>query len=329
MNGVLRLVGLVLTIGVAGCGDEYASPPTGSPQSRVYNENYGAVYQRPAVTTEDRALSYWAQDIAQDYAGPQVEDAPSSLKAATLSLDCTLPGPSAEAQVVFVEIHAGYDDAPLFFVTNNDINRIRRNMKNGRKRAELNHMLRSNAAGQIDVFVTEVRQPVYLVLAAHDETIWSLQIAEGVKIDGISVIGHNSQALAHAPEEARVGFAVIVDSPQSDCLEPPQQPVTGSWRALHKLDNKRVGDGFRRIIDEARENHDRFRYWLEVRFGVPDRTITAYRTAHVLIGPKPNTRVGYRRLTGTQLAFTPNATPVWGDRDAAADAIFRLPETSP
>ena len=323
MRGISSLATLALCIGMAGCGDGNAKPE-GSPQSRIYNQYYGAVYKRPAVTTEDRALSYWAQDIAQDYAGPRVKDAPASLAAATLSLDCSLPAPSAEALVVFVEIYGGYDDAPLYFVTDRDIERVRQTIETTRKRPRLDRMLEKQAAKQVDVFVTETEQPVYLVLAAYNETIWSLQIAAGARLDGVSVIGHESQALAHAPEGARVGFAVVDNSPQLSCVELPQRPVTDSWEALEKLDDKRVGRGFRKTVDEAREQHYRFRDWLRARVGDPDRTLDAYRTAHVLIGPRPATPLRYRRLTGTQLAFTPNSTPVWGDRGDAADAIYRL-----
>ena len=143
----------------------------------------------------------------------------------------------------------------------------------------------------------------------------------------MSVVGYEPQALAHAPEETRVGFAVYDESPQRDCLEYPQRPVTDSWKALQKVDDKRTGRGFRKTVDEARENHYRFRDWLRSRVGDPDRTIAAYRTAHVLIGPKPATPLRYRPLTGTQVAFTPNATPVWGDRGDVADAIYHLAKT--
>ena len=73
MKGILRLAVLGLGLGMAGCGEDF-SRPKGSPETRIYNGYYGAVYKRPAVTTEDRALSYWAQDIAENYAGPRVKE---------------------------------------------------------------------------------------------------------------------------------------------------------------------------------------------------------------------------------------------------------------
>ena len=200
MKGILRLAVLGLGLGMAGCGEDF-SRPKGSPETRIYNGYYGAVYKRPAVTTEDRALSYWAQDIAEDYAGPRVKDAPASLAAATLSLVCSLPEPSAEALVVFVEISGGYDDAPLHFFTDNDVEGVRRSIEVNRKRPDLDRMLRGSAAEQVDVFVTEGEQPVYLVLGAYNATIWSLQIAEGARLDGVSVIGYEPQALAHGPDQ--------------------------------------------------------------------------------------------------------------------------------
>ncbi len=321
----MAALALALGLWMAGFGDEF-DKPNGMPESRVFNENYGAVYPRPAVTTEDHAVSYWVQDIVEDYAKPRVKDAPASLAATELPFGCLLPRPSDKAQVVFVEIYSGYDHAPLYFVTENDVKTVRRHIETKQKRPNLDRMLNVNAAQQVDVFVTEVEQPVYLVLAAHNETIWSLQIAEGARLDGVSIIGYEPQALAHAPEHARVGFAVVVGSPQGDCVETPQQPVNDTWRALQKTNDKRVGEGFRTIIDEASQNHDRFRGWLRWHVGDPHRTIDAYRTAHVLIGPKPATRLRYRPLTGTQLTYTPNAIPVWGSKNDVADIIYGFAE---
>jgi len=325
MRGLLPLASLALGLFLAGCGDDNARPD-GLPDSRVYNGNYGAIYTRPAVTTDDRRMSYWAQDIADGYAGPHVNDMPARLVAASLASGCMLPKPSADAEIVYVEIYAGFDDAPLYFVTHDDVKAVKRYIEANQKRPDLERMVEINAAKQVDVFVTEVEKPVYLVLAAYDQTVWSLQMAEGVQLDGIAVLGYEPQALAHAPANVPVGYVVYDKSPQRGCMEIPQRPVNENWKAVQKAEKQRSESGFRKTIREARQNHYRFRNWLSTRVGHPHRTIDAYRTSHVLVGPAPSARLRYRRLRDAELGFTANAVPIWGDADDAADRIYELAE---
>jgi len=324
MHRPLTLTTLVLSLFLAGCNDD--ARPDGFPESRVYDGNYGATYKRPAVATEQREKSYWAQDIADGYASPRESDAPARLVAASLSGGCTLPKPSDGAEVVYVEIYAGYDDAPLFFVKHDDIKEVRRYIEATHSRPDLERMVKVNAAKQVDVFVTETEKPVYLVLAAYDQTIWSLQIADGVELDGIAVLGYEPQALAHAPANVRVAYAVYDKSPQQRCMAMPQRPVNGTWKALEKAQKQRSESGFKRTINEARENRSRFWNWLSTRVGRPDRSIDAYLTSHVLVGPQPSARMQYRPLAGAEMGFTDNAVPIWGDAGDAEDRIYELAE---
>lgn len=324
MRRLLPLTTLALGLLLTGCDND--AKPEGVAESRVYNGNYGAIYKRPAVTTEKREKSYWAQDIAEGYASPRRGDSPARLVAASLTNGCLLPTPSAEAEIVYVEIYAGYDDAPLYFVTHDDIKAVRRYIEENHERPDLERMVRINAAKQVDVFVTETEKPVYLVLTAYDETIWSLQLGDGVQLDGIAIIGYEPQALAHAPSGVRIGYTVYDKSPQRSCMEIPQRPVNGSWKAVAKAEKQRSESGFKKTIKEARQNHYRFRNWLSAHVGRPQRTIDAYRTSHVLVGPPPSARLHYRPLTDAELGFSANAVPIWGDADDAADRIYELAE---
>lgn len=314
--------GLALSLALVGCNEDFAKPK-GFPESRVHNGIYGAVYKRPAVTTDDRNLSYWAQDLATDYAGPRLRDAPAKLVGARLA-GCSLPQPSEGAEVVYVELYSGFDDAPLFLVTRDDIKDVKRYIDARQEHPDIDRLLNNSTAQQVDVFVTETEKPVYLVLATYDETIWSLQLAEGVELDGIAIIGYEAQALAHAPENTRVGYVVYDDSPQGRCMTVPQRPVTDSWDAVERAKKQKHDHGFNKILKEARQDHRKFRGWLRGRVGPPDRTINAYRTAHVLVGPKPATPLRYRPLTGTALSYTGNAIPIWGDEGDAAERIYEL-----
>ncbi|TQV73276.1 hypothetical protein [Denitrobaculum tricleocarpae] len=325
MRGLKTLGAIALGVLLAGCGDDNAKPE-GFPESRVRNDIYGAIYKRPAVTTENRDVSYWAQDLALDYSAPRLSDAPAQLVKARKSAGCSLPKPSADAEVVYVEIYSGRDDAPLFLVTPKDVEGVKRYIEAKNKRPDLDRLLSSGNARQVDVFVTEVEKPVYLVLAAYDTTIWSLQLAEGVKLDGVAVIAYEAQALAHAPKQARVSYIVHEDSPQSRCMTVPHRPVNENWKAVERAAKQNHDRGFNKILKDARRDHRKFRSWMLGRVGPPDRNIDAYQTAHVLIGPKPATPLRYKPLTGSALAYSANAIAIWGDESDAAAVIYDLAE---
>jgi len=323
MRRSTTMVVLLLGALLGGCEDESALPE-GDPKGEVYNGNYGATYKRYSVTTEDRARVYWAQEIADGFASPVASAAPAKFEPTHLSGSCYLPPPSDNAEIVFVEVYSGNETMPLHFVGNDEMDDLRSYIERQGGRPDIDRLLESSAADQIDVFITETDRPIYLVLAAYDETLWSLQLADGVQLDGIAIIGYEAQALAHKPGRVLAAFAVVDDSPQQHCAVTPRRPVNENWRILHR---EREGQtNLTRTLDEARRGHSAFRSWLATRIGYPDRTVDAYQTSHVLIGPKPENRMQYRPLTGAEVIYAPTATPVWGTDGDAERIIYGLAE---
>ncbi len=310
------------------CNDD-SEIPAGFPGSNVMKDDYGAVYFPPAVTTDLATRVYWAQELVEDYRRPGTR-MPTLLAPSALDGACGFPAPSPEALVAFVEIHGGKHETPLFLVNREDIAAMRK--------AELSpdsgaagepphpaELVRSASVGQVDVFVTETTRPVYLMLAAHDETLWSLQLAEGARLDGVAVFARRPQALANAPEDARLAFTVRDGSQQRRCFIPPQRPVDETWRVLEKVETETeiAGTSFRYLVEKATREHAAFRSWIGKHIRPPDTAVSAYRTGHVLIGPKPARRQAYRPLEGATVLFSANAVPVWGENSDAEKAILQ------
>ena len=120
-----RLAILVLSLSLAACGEEEFARPADFPDSHVENAHFGAIYQRTAVTTEDRAVVHWVGDIAEGYTGPRVVDVPAQLIPSSLGSSCRFPKPSSGARIVLVEIFAGYDVSPLYLFTESDVDGLR------------------------------------------------------------------------------------------------------------------------------------------------------------------------------------------------------------
>ena len=313
---------------VLGACNEDSEIPAGFPGSNVMKDDYGAVYFPPAVTTDLRNRVYWAQELVEDYRRPGA-GTPTLLVPSALDGECGFPAPSPESLVAFVEIHGGKHETPLFLVNREDIAAILDDIRNATgaageapNRAEL---VRSASAGQVDVFVTETARPVYLMLAADDETLWSLQLAEGARLDGVAVFARRPQALANAPEAARLAFTVRDGSPQRGCFIPPQRPGDETWRLLEKVETETeiAGTSFRYLVEKAGREHAAFRRWIGKHIRPPDTAVSAYRTGHVLIGPKPARRQAYRPLDGATVLFSANAVPLWGDEGEAKQAVLQ------
>ena len=314
---------LILVAVVVNSGNEL-SKPNRAPESYVYNGNYGATYKRPAVTTEQRSITHWAQDIAINYVLPRIADAPASLVATTLSESCGLPQPSTNAKIASVQIYEGNSKAPLHFVSPKKVQALREYLETKKSRPYLEPKI----AGNVDVFVSEVNQPTYLVLSSYSSVIWSIHLAKGARLDGVSIVGYHAQALAHVPENIPVGFVVFSGSPQRDCMVVPQAPVTDSWLAIQRAQHLSTGSSFRYTIEDANEKHLAYRDWLRDSVGAPEIEVVALATANVLIGPPPSTPIQHRSLAGINLVFTPNAIPVWGNMNTVSDVIHNIAKSN-
>ena len=303
---------------IVGCDE--SSIPTKPSSENVHYGLYGATYTSPAVTVKDLQHSYWAQELVANFLVPRPQNAPAQFTPVQLHFSCDLPPASKQAHLVFVEIYGGSVNLPLYLVEPSRVEDVKNYMIQSRLPPNIVEMLKKAIVKKVDVIVNRTDKPVYLVLSAYDSTLWSLHLAEGVRLDGIAVIGHDAQALAHLPKNTPVAF-VVSDDLQKKCNPTVQRPVNNTWTMLTKLDQKFVGDGFRKTLREAKDRYGRFHEWLSWRVGSPDEVISAYRTSHVLVGSKPVIPIPYHSLAGTDIIYTPSAKPIWGDKGDATKAM--------
>jgi hypothetical protein len=300
-----------------GCSE--ASIPEESPISKVRFDYYGAEYHSSTVTLPDPHQTLWAQEIVENYHSTRKSDEPEGFKPVALDPSCRLPRPSRAAEVTSIQIYQGALDLPLHFVPIEEKEVTKENEETeedeGRKKPLIKRWKsthrKKSPVKKVDVYVTETRHPVYLILSAYSRTLWVLHLAEKVQLDGVAIVGNEAQALAHLPESARVGF--VTQNPiQAACYELVARPVDETWTSLPRMKDKRSGKTWRKVIGDAREEQRKFRIWLQWRIDSPDTVITAYSTSHVLVGPKPKIRLHQRPLAETTILHTPQIKPLWG-----------------
>lgn len=321
MPNFLRLAIPLTVFLLTGCSD---SDIPGTPSSEnIRFGYYGATYRSPAVTLSDLHSSYWAQEIVTDYQPADISQKPATFSPVHLNFDCEIPSLSRGTYVAAVEIYGGSVELPLYFIPNQDIDKFREVLAESDRPPNFLRTLEQGIVKKVDVYITETEKPVYLVLGAYDETVWSLHLSEQTRLEGVAVIGYEAQALANVPEGTPIGF-VVYDSNQMECRTYAQRPVNETWTSLQKINNKHGGSGFQYTIDKAKERHDEFHEWLGLYVDLPDTVISAYYTSHVLVGPKPTTRIPYHSLADTQIFHSGNVLPLWGEIGEAEEALVGL-----
>ena len=305
---------------VFGVGCSESSIPNKPSSENVNYGLYGARYHSPAVTVKDHKNSYWAQELVEDYKAPRFSNAPALFTPTQNNFLCELPRPSNQDHLVFVEIGSGSVELPLYFLEHSDVERARnpREFPLG-----IRYFVERSDVHQVNVYVTETDKPVYLMLASSSSTLWSLHLAAGVRLDGVAIIGNEAQALAHLLENIPVNF-VVNDESQRECGTHVYRPVNETWTMLIKLDRKHGGEGFKHTLRETKDGHEHFHDWLYWHVGSPDVVISAETTSHVLVGPKPSVRIPYHSLKDTEVLYTPNVKPIWGDESDALRAFAEL-----
>lgn len=296
---------------LAGCSE--SSIPDKPATKNITHDYYGLHYQSPAVTVNIPGDTFWVQEIVSDFKTTRRSDEPDSFSPVVLDASCRLPRPSSIAEVTFIEIYGGRVELPLHFI---DIpyegERLPQESQTRSQGIGIKH---SSQVKRVDVFITDVQRPVYLLLSSYEATLWVLYVSEKVNVEGVAVVGHEGQAITNVPPNTKVGF-VVSGPPQRECWNGKvARPVDKSWEAFDRLTDNRNDKTskaiWQKVITESKESYANFQSWLRWHIGHPDTIITAYGTSHILVGPKPKIPLPYQSLKGQKVLYTPNVKPMW------------------
>jgi hypothetical protein len=184
----------------------------------------------------------------------------------------------------------------------------------------------------VDVFVTDTRAPVYLVLqGAKSGIIWNVQSAPGVEIAHIAIIAGRTTGLVKPA--AGVGYEAINyrkysfqgDNPAKDpCPVYPWRSPQTNWIAFQKAQND--NQLHVNMISTFREGYTHYSRWYEESFGVPTQSnlVAAEGLDHVIVGPIPTERLAYRSLNNREVLITQTDYILKGTPETLAQRNFEL-----
>lgn len=160
--------------------------------------------------------------------------------------------------------------------------------------------------------------------------IWNLQLAEGVTISHVAMIGENSGLVA--PEHPTTYEALRISDFITDfefgsndrhrpCMIAPWRQPQPHWPAQAKVEN----DLYANQMYTYNSGYRRYDAWYQQVLGVPASTNVTdpHSAAHVLAGPLPDQPVSYRSMAGRDVYLSENDFMIIGD-DAFEDTHMSL-----
>lgn len=246
---------------------------------------------------------------------------------------CELPWPAPEAKVVAVQgsetkLLAGlytYDEDDLGRHIESFIKLYRQNKGNERRAAKYIGP-DSYKFKVIDVAVTDRSAPVHLVFQApYGHRLYNLHLAEGVVLDGVTMLGGEASAVANLPA------GVPVRAMTRDQLEACEATFTRAPR--NGMPN--LTPEFATFSDEAKAQWNTrwrqiedYNIWFAAQFGVrSDAVLAGYDRGHAtLIGPVPTSdaeRVPFRPLKGAPVTVAGKQYVLAAGHGAAGPDSYR------
>lgn len=239
--------------------------------------------------------------------------------------DCTLRRPNNSEVVHTVRLNdtARYTNMHMF--SKSDLAQAVIDRISGLQSTKKNY---KNAAiaegrmGQVDVFVTDLRKPVYLMLQSFNRDIaWNIHLAPGVTLSHVAVIGRKT-AIAGPDTGFTVEALRIEDYLKDDdsdiyenreprrCMIAPFREVQGHWPLHDRLDHPIDGAHYTNQMRTLSQGHAAFAIWYNAQTGLsPNTNLTQIETAaNAIAGPIPDdpilqTPIQHRRIHAVENDF--------------------------
>ena len=278
----------------------------------------GWVIEGPGVATADRADLALA-DIAQASATPPAEPLSLDLVAFDVNESCEVQKPEDGEVIHNVRLGHGTAETDVHVLSNAQMAEALIKHITGvtaRNKPYLVGSMAEHPMASVDVIVTDTSGPIYLVLQGFNaDTIWNLQLADGVELAHVVMIGENS-GLAGLPEGAtfealRISdFVTNFEFGSNDeivpCMIAPWRTPEPHWPAYQKAQNDNML--FENQMYSYNAGARAFGEWYSQALGrdASENLVSVKGAAHVLAGPMPNSPVTLSPLAGRSIQITRN-----------------------
>lgn len=317
--------------------EQESAPETQSSQPLAIRQitDQGWSVHSPGLASADLA-ELVVSDVAVGFDPSDNGKPPRALIPFDVNGDCTLKRPRQTDVVYNVRLDSGTLPTTTHAFSNETAADALIDHIHGVTQSQKHYLAGSRARGRmfaVDVFVTDTSAPVYLVLQSwRQNVIWHLQLADGVELAHVAMIGENSGLVA---PDADVKFEALRisdfvtdfefganDEPQPCMIAPWRQPQP-HWPAQNYANNG--NDLYENQIYSFNTGYRAFDAWYSQTLGVSaDTNVTApFSAAHVLVGSVPDQPIQYRSTADRDVYMSNNDFMLIGD-DKFEDAHIAL-----
>lgn len=316
---------------VAGCG-EVSSTPTGDPAVAFQNDFQGRAYAMDVAlgdgADEGDGRALWAGAIFTKFAPATDKDIPASIERLPTAA-CAFEKPAEGALVRHVHVVDGGDNqAPVYAIDKEAIANRAENFVNYyfRKRKErpaFAYSKASDALSVVNVAVTEMSAPVYLVLTAQGDTIFNMSLAPGARLARIAVLGSSVVGVANAPD----GVAVegLFNVALSHCGVRPERMPEDHWGYVRNVKESNIGGD---ILARQRARALAYGRWFHKTFGASASDhVGAMSASTILIGPAPASEealIAQSPLAGARVLLSPATVTFAADSKGYRATILKI-----
>lgn len=311
MYVILALMPLLLS---ACSGEEPI--PTGNAAGEVMQKRFGDNAHDGAVLTADRKF-LWRQAVLTGYVEPSFKRPPARIEFMKQAIGCGLPHDAVQDKITLVHVDGNRIETPLYRIRKDQIDeRVRRQIETWKSNGQIDQADAYYSDDQLHyatVVVTETAKPVHLVLASHAQMLWTLQVAEGVRISRVSVVSPTYGAVVNVP--ANVEVTGLFGPAAASCKASPFRAPAPHWGIMSEPRSKLNDD----IIASRRQVYNSFANWYRNALGAESEAgaVGAEVGAFFLVGPPPATkqaRVAFKDMPGAVLFVGAGEQAIFGER---------------
>lgn len=193
----------------------------------------------PGIVMARGLKAHFASDIFRGFSLSAQAPRTTDIRFAQTPTDCRPTAPSAQARVVHIRMARSDLHSGVHAMSSHYMERVvspLRQVPHEERKSYLDEIAKRPGLQRIDVALTDVGVPVYLVLETVDKgAVWALHPADGLALERIVLIGHGTSgvtAIADAPVE---GLDLDHHAECADLIVNADITQRLAWKASHVL----------------------------------------------------------------------------------------------
>ncbi len=292
---------LAASLFTLGCAEEEIIPQ--SDPNQFLRSDIRGFKTTPGIAVGPAHELHWIQEAVQGYTPTDFKDVPATLNIVSPMISCYFREPAEGEKLAKVYVGRGQVRTPVFAASKQTIaKRVEdwiEHYKVRGNRVTSRASVNSDSMKLVDVIVTDTSAPLYLVLQAETgNTLWNLNLTEGVELAHVAVIGQGATGVANIDESIPIEF--MNNQAADECGVIPVRKPADHWLFVQraKADKSSV---YKDAMKKNKEMYKKYATWFERSFNVPSEksVIGLNEASHFIVGPLPETmgaRVTYKPL---------------------------------